>query len=94
VSQLCKTDANYMPNNIVSAECYMMYDTTAELDAEACVGGMKHDLSMGTDLNGDGQPDMFCYYFDVTTSSDCNAKFPNGLTSRLFRLLCFLPDVS
>jgi hypothetical protein len=83
VSQLCKTDANYMPNNMADSTCFQLYATTAELNAEPCAGGFKFDLSMGADLNGDGQPDMVCFYPDVTSASECNAKFPNGLTTCL-----------
>jgi len=84
-SQLCKTDANYLPSAMAESSCFLTYDTDAELNAAACVEGLKFDLSMGVDFFGDGQPDMFCIISaDLTSAAECNAKFPNGLTTCLY----------
>ena len=80
-AQLCEMDANYMPNNIADSMCLQLYANDAELADSICLGGMKFELSMNVDYNGDGQTDIFCYYPDVATSSDCDGKFPNGLTT-------------
>jgi len=79
VSQLCKTDANYMPSAMATSSCFQIFATTDEFDAETCDGGYKYDLSWELDFDQDGQFDLACFFFDSTTSAeDCKLKFPNG----------------
>mmetsp|Transcript_59007 Transcript_59007/g.118467 ORF Transcript_59007/g.118467 Transcript_59007/m.118467 type:complete len:336 (-) Transcript_59007:1337-2344(-) len=67
VSQLCETDANYLPSAIGSTDCFQVYATTAEFDAESCDGGRKYGVADGLDLDEDGVTDLICVYY--TTNS-------------------------
>jgi len=67
VSQLCETNANYLPNAIGSTDCFQVYATTAEFDAESCDGGRKYGVADGLDLDEDGVTDLICVYY--TTNS-------------------------
>jgi hypothetical protein len=68
-----------MPTAIAETPCFLPFDTNAELNAAGvCDGGMKVDLPMDYDWNGDGQADTGCLYFNIASASDYNAKFPGG----------------
>jgi len=76
-SQLCQTDANYMPTAPATTYCYQYYGSDAILTSTGC-GGQYVYTSQNIDVSGDGAADPYCLYYNKKTVEECSAKFPVG----------------
>jgi hypothetical protein len=76
-SQLCQTDANYMPTAVALTYCFQLHASDTDLANAGC-GGENIYTSRGYDVTGDGVADSYCLYYNENSVEDCNAKFPVG----------------